>query len=187
MNDSIIVHKKSSASWFYFIDSLLFTALSIYFTFCFPIELTGGKQLLINILKPVFFFGIFFFGGCTFFCIKRLFNPKPILQVDESGITDTSSALAIGHIPWRDISDVQLTHYFNQTFISVAVKDEKQYLSKMNFLQKQATKTNMKMGFPLVNITLNTSGVDPEAIFLQIKERYRDRYDPQLCESNNVT
>lgn len=78
------------------------------------------------------------------------------------------NVFAVGYIPWEDIAPIQLTSYLNQTFISIAVKNEEAYLSQMNFLlQRSAYKANLRMGFPLINISLNTSAQSPASRFLQ--------------------
>lgn len=77
----------------------------------------------------------------------------------------------LGFVPWEDIENVQLHHMFNQTFISVSVKDQEAYLAKMSTLQRNATKANLKMGYPLINITLNTTGKNPRTVYQEIKDQ----------------
>ena len=128
------------------------------------------------VLNPILFFGIFFFGLCSYYYAKRIFQDRSLLLVDETGVIDHSTAFAVGHIPWEDITSIQLTAYLNQTFISIAVKNEEAYLSQMNFLQRSAYKANLRMGFPLINISLNTSAQSPAAIFAEIEARFGHFY-----------
>ncbi len=59
----------------------------------------------------------------------------------------------------------------NQTFISVSVKDQEASLAKMSTLQRNATKANLKMRYPLINITLNTTGKNPRTVYQEIEDQ----------------
>lgn len=119
---------------------------------------------------------IAFFGWGFIILIKRIFTSYSLLIVDEQGMTDHSSALALGFVPWEDIENVQLRHMLNQTFISVSVKDQEAYLAKMSTLQRNATKANLKMGYPLINITSNTTGKNPKVIYQEIENKFGHFY-----------
>ena len=176
MKKPIIIPKKGAVNLLYLAGALAFTGLCLVFSFSsfsyFPREF----QTLLTVLKPILIFGIFFFGLCSYYYAKRIFQNQPLLQVDETGVTDHSSAFAVGHIPWEDIVSIQLTSYLNQTFISIAVKNEEAYLAQMNFLQRSAYKANLRMGFPLINISLNTSAQSPLTVFAEIEARFGHFY-----------
>lgn len=122
--------------------------------------------------------GILFFGGTFMYYTKRIFttNLPPILFVDDKGIIDKSSALAIGFIPWEDISRIRLRSHLDQTYISVTLKDNQKYLAKMNAFQRYCSKINLKSGFPLVNIVLTTSNEIPEQVYYNILQQYGDNF-----------
>lgn len=179
MKEPIIIPKKGAVNLLYLAGALAFTGICSYFTFSTLPYLPSHLQSLIAFLKPVLVSGIFFFGLCSYYYAKRIFQARPLLLVDETGVTDHSTAFAVGHIPWEDIISIQLSSYLNQIFISIAVKNEEAYLSQMNFLQRSAYKANLRMGFPLINITLNTSAVQPEAVFVEIEDRFSHYYKKQ--------
>ncbi len=122
--------------------------------------------------------GVLLCGGSLLFLLKKLFtkNPKPIFLVDERGVTDHSSAIAIGFIPWEDISFIHLQPYLNQSYISITLVDNEKYLAKMNWLQKYSCKANLKMGFPLVNVVLTGGKAKPEQIYQLILLHYRHKF-----------
>ncbi|MCK1237598.1 hypothetical protein MX003_08105 [Streptococcus uberis] len=97
-------------------------------------------------------------------------------MINDLGVYDHSTAIAIGFIPWQDIEAIQLTSLFNQTFISISVKDQQSYLKKMTVLQRLTTKANLKMGYPLINITLNTTGQKPEKVMEEIERQFGGYY-----------
>lgn len=181
MVEPILIRQKRLLNLLYLIGALVFTFISFYFTFVDLSFLPDRQKTKIIFLKPILFIGILFFGLCSYHYIRRMFQLKIILQVDETGVTDASSATAIGHIPWEDIVDIRLTHLLDQKFISIFLKNEDDYLSQMNFLQRNAYKANLKMGFPLVNIILNTSGKNPKLVLNEIENKFGHYYK----EKNN--
>lgn len=46
----------------------------------------------------------------------------------------------------------------------------------MTVLQRLTTKANLKMGYPLINITLNTTGQKPEKIMEEIERQFGGYY-----------
>lgn len=165
MIEPIIIPSRKLGNIIYALGALIFVIL-------------GLILLLTADILPILvgLFAIAFFGWGFIIFVKRIFNNQPLLMVDQHGITDHSSALALGFIPWQDIENIQLRHMLNQTFISVSVKDQEVYLAKMSSLQRNASKTNLKMGYPLINISLNTTGKNPKKIYQDIEDRFGHFY-----------
>ena len=165
MIEPIIIPSRKLGNIIYALGSLIFVIL-------------GLILLLTADILPILvgLFSIAFFGWCFIIFVKSIFNNQPLLMVDQHGITDHSSALALGFVPWQDIENIQLRHMLNQTFISVSVKDQEVYLAKMSSLQRNASKTNLKMGYPLINISLNTTGKNPKKIYQDIEDRFGHFY-----------
>ncbi len=99
MKEPIIIPKKGAVNLLYLAGALVFTGLCLVFSFSSFSYLPSGHQTLMAILKPILFFGIFFFGLCSYYYAKRIFQDRPLLLVDETGVTDHSTAFAVGHIP----------------------------------------------------------------------------------------
>lgn len=59
------------------------------------------------------------------------------------------------------------------TFIEVVLKDEEAYLSRVSEVARRTMLANKKMGYQLVNITLNSTGISPEELMPQIQEIFR--------------
>lgn len=144
MSEPIIIPHKKIGNIIYAFGALCFVLIGLSFLTIpsFPIQLIG--------LPSIAFFGI-----CLVIYTKRIFSPHPLLIIDEQGITDNSSALAIGFIPWKDIENVELRHMLNQTFISVEVKSHDAYLAKMTPFQRYLQKPTSKWA-TLSSISLST-------------------------------
>ncbi|MGT2951129.1 hypothetical protein BU202_07540 [Streptococcus cuniculi] len=176
MNQPIIVTSKKSRYGVLSILSLFMTLISGLCIFAYSSELHIPILSLMFILVGVM--GVAFFGWSFVFYTKCIFAKQlpPILTVDDKGITDKSSAISIGFIPWEDISYIHLQPHLNQTYISVTLTDNDKYLAKMNAFQKYSSKANLKMGFPLVNIVLTTSSQTPQQVYYAILHQYGDKF-----------
>src|SRR5262245_19949122 len=58
-----------------------------------------------------------FFGLCGLFALFKLFDTTPGLILDAEGITDNSSAVSAGRIPWSDITGFTITSVQKQRFL----------------------------------------------------------------------
>ena len=101
MKEPIIIPKKGAVNLLYLAGALVFTGLCLVFSFSSFSYLPSGHQTLMAVLKPILFFGIFFFGLCSYYYAKRIFQDRPLLLVDETGVTDHSTAFAVGTSPGK--------------------------------------------------------------------------------------
>lgn len=109
MRDEIVIRQSTKGSILYCIGAFLLAALSLIFLFQDFSQANGILSLFtqnrigILLLRFVFAVGILFFGYGFFYFCKRAKEGTNLLVVNQEGITDHSSALALGFIPWRDI------------------------------------------------------------------------------------
>ena len=94
---------------------------------------------------------ILFFGFGTFYFSRKLTDKKPGIVIDDEGITDNSSAVAVGLIPWSDIKQLAKAKVMKQEFIIIVVNNPEYYLSQQtSFLKKKGMKYNYNnYGSPL--------------------------------------
>ena len=105
--------------------------------------------------------GTLFFGLALAFEIKKLFDKRPGLIIDENGITDNSNASSIGLIKWTDITEVKTEQVMSTKFFLVYVKNPDEYIEKpKSRIKRKLLQANMnKYGTPL-SITSNTLSWD---------------------------
>ena len=188
MTDSIIIYSQKNRLVFFLFISLAFLAAGLFMLFytdqisssAFARVVFLGSSALIKIAGILI---SLLSGAAAFRYLKLLFDSKPLLLVNQEGISDYSSLSALGFIPWEDIADVQLTDYSNNLFISLVLKEDEPYLAKMNWLQKRMSKINQSMTAnesgspsPLIFISLSASKAEPQTVFQQIKAGYADRW-----------
>jgi len=124
--------------------------------------------------RAVMVFAAAFFGLCLALYIKKA-NIKEVLIVDDKGITDHTTAIALGFIPWEDIRFIRIQPYMSQVFVVVGVVNEDKYLSGLNWFKKKTILANVKMGFSICCINLDGTGVEPEEIVPKM-DAMRERY-----------
>ncbi len=90
--------------------SLVFVVLSAWFLWMDPeaIRGTGGRYadpVEIYLMSAA---GVLFFGAIFISAGIKLFGRKEGVIVDEQGITDNSSGVAAGFIPWADVKRLRI-------------------------------------------------------------------------------
>lgn len=89
----------------------------------------GFESLTASFYKIVAVIGILFFGGVGFFCLRKLFDFRPGLIIDSTGIIDNSSGVAMGRIYWDDIIDIGVAEVQKQKFVLVYLRNPQDYIN----------------------------------------------------------
>ena len=149
------------------ISSFLFVITGIWlFTNSAEIQ-NHSMRLLRNpiVVKSVGIMGILFFGATGIYGIRKLFDNKAGLIINENGITDNSNASSIGLIEWNDILEIKTKQVMSTKFLLIVVENPEKYIEKAKSgMKARLMKTNMKMyGTPL-SITSNTLNYDFERL-----------------------
>jgi len=118
--------------------------------------------------------GTLFFTATGIFGIKKLFDKKPGLIIDQNGITDNTSALSTGLIEWKDILEINTKQVMTTRFLLIKVKKPEKYLEKAkNGMKAKLMKSNMKIyGTPL-SISYNTLKYD----FKKLQDLIQTEFD----------
>lgn len=179
MNEPIVVNQSLKGNILYAFGAIVLSLICLMAVFL-DIRSTSGflKVLTQNsmgyfLLKVVMAFGVLFFTYCFFYILKRVKSHKVLLRVDEIGITDNSSSIAFGFIPWKDIDDIYIDSVMGNQFIELVISNEDHYLEKLSGMKKRAVLINKRMGHQAVCITLNSTGISPEELLPKIQAMYR--------------
>lgn len=177
-NEQLVIYQNKKGNVIYISMAILMTLL------CFVLMLFDyrnadsdyylGKIFTsstpgIILLKAVMLIGIIFFGYAAIYFIKRVKAKKALFIVDDKGITDNSSAIALGFIPWQDIERIFIGSQQGNKFIELQIKDEDKYLKNLSVIKRKTIEANKKPGHQIVCITLNGSGISPENILPEIQ------------------
>lgn len=99
---------------------------------------------------------ILFFGTIGCFIAVKLRDSSPGLVISNKGITDNSSGIAAGFIPWDDITEITEMTVVNQKIICVIVKNPQYYIDKQkSLLKREAMQANNSMYGAAIQITAN--------------------------------
>lgn len=116
---------------------------------------TTGSGVLYTIVGCM---GTIFFGVCLLQILKRMVYPKPLLTIDDNGIEDSSSSMALGFIPYDEIERFEIVRVgVSNPFIGVQLKNEEDYIKKLSKMKQRVVKSNHNMGFPSFSIRVDTA------------------------------
>ena len=111
------------------------------------------------------------------FFIKTLLTKKPIIEISPAGLTDNSSLISLGLIPWSDMERA----YLKGAFFTIDLKNPDEYLSRTGAMKKLFIKWNLRMGYGHVCIS-------PVLISHEIKEflyKFAEYQSIEDCEFLN--
>ncbi|MDR2222926.1 MAG: hypothetical protein LBE34_09310 [Flavobacteriaceae bacterium] len=133
----------------------VFVALGVCFVFAPP----QGNHAIYNNPYILFVIGIASIILFTFFAIlyiKKMFDPKPGLIINNQGIWDNATAVSAGLIPWKDILSIEEVEAYSQKFILVVVSNPEEYLNKVtNSFKRKAIEANFKQYGTPISISAN--------------------------------
>jgi hypothetical protein len=133
--------------------SILFVGLGI-----FLIKVVAAQQTMINstIIKGLGILSIIFFGATGIYGIRKITQRRIGLTIDETGITDNSSAVSLGLIEWQDIKAVRTAKIMSTKFLLIDTVRPKKYLVRCNEMKLKLVKANMEMYGTPISISSNT-------------------------------
>ncbi|GMA08329.1 hypothetical protein GCM10025886_14800 [Tetragenococcus halophilus subsp. flandriensis] len=94
--------------------------------------------------------GCLFFGYPTLIVFICLITFKPALKIDDKGLTDRSTGMSAGFIPYSQIKVVSN----RQPYIVVHLNDPATFLKKEVFYKRIYRKINKKYGYDFIMIDL---------------------------------
>jgi hypothetical protein len=118
---------------------------------------------------------IVFFGSCGLFALKKLFDGKPALVFNNSGIVNNTSSVSAGFIPWSEIIGAEIFEIQKQKLLIVKVRNPQEYIARGGSLKRTLNKANYKMvGSPIsispVGLEINFSEL--VSLFDQYQRKY---------------
>lgn len=120
---------------------------------------------------------IAFFGYVAAFSARRLANPTPGLVLDARGLTDNTSAVAAGFIPWADVADVKTGGLAGQPFLYVVLRDPDAFLRSVSPVRRFFLDQNRKLGPSPVALTSASLDADFDEMAALVRA-YREAHGP---------
>ena len=118
---------------------------------------------------------IIFFGVAGVFGVKKLFDNKPGLVLNSSGVIDNSSGVSAGLIPWAEILDAEIYEIHKQKMLIIKLRNPRKYIVRGGPLRRALNKANHKMCGSPIAITSSALKVNFSELVSLFKE-YKQKY-----------
>lgn len=112
------------------------------------------SPLFISVIGVI---AILFFGFIGIVAFRKITTQSDGLIISSKGITDNSSAISAGFIPWEDITAVTETAVANQNFVNIVLKDPEAFIaSQKSAFKRKAMTANYRSFGSAVAISANS-------------------------------
>lgn len=99
------------------------------------------------------------------YVLFKLFDRKPGLTIDSTGIHDNSSGTSIGLIEWKDVIDIKTTNVMSNKMLLLLIDDPDKYINKAsNRMAKSALNSNFKAFKTPLSISANSLKISHAAL-----------------------
>lgn len=100
---------------------------------------------------------ILFFGFIGILALRKITTQSDGLTITSKGITDNSSGISAGFIPWEDITAITETSVVNQNFVNIVLKDPEAFIaSQKSAFKRKAMTANYRSFGSAVAISANS-------------------------------
>jgi hypothetical protein len=124
------------------------------------------------------FFGtaaVLFFGYIGFFIIKKINDKTPGLIISNEGVTDNSSAVSAGFIPWSDVVGITDFRVFHQKFVSIDLKNPQGYIEKQDStIKRKAMQFNQTTYGTPISISANALECNHNKLKAMLKSQFNE-------------
>lgn len=142
--EPIVLHYKRWMLFLHLFVSLASTIGGLAILF-FHAEATTREMIFVGLALPLF-------SGSALYSFNRLCFKTPALTIDRDGITDNSTAVALGFIPWRDVAGTRIKRGRYGSLLIVYLRNPEAYLREANPLQRLLLQWNSAMVGSIVAI-----------------------------------
>jgi hypothetical protein len=117
---------------------------------------------------------IIFAGLCAILGARKLFDRRPGLRFTTAGIVDNASGVAVGLVPWSDITGTEIYRVSRTRMLVVKVTDPEKYIAVGGAMRRSVNRMNFNMcGSPIV--------LSPNTLAIKFDELVR-LFDVHLAE-----
>lgn len=169
----IVIPLSKSKIVFLLAASVSFVLVGVWLFGMDAAEIASGRRFD----NPIVVHGIglvsMLFGGlCAFAIARKLIDPAPGLVLDARGLTDNTSALSAGFIPWSDIIGFEVRRIQRQRILYVLLDDPHAFVSKFGPIKRMLLKANMRMSSSPVAITSNALSISFDELTALVERHF---------------
>ena len=124
------------------------------------------------------------FGSFLLFWILILLRKSPAIVIDHNGITENSTFISLGKIPWSDIDSVRTTKVNSVRLITLILNDPKKYIDKQkSFFKRKIMIQNFKKNGSPISIQTTSLLTNHETLKQVIENKLRENKEMIQTES----
>ncbi|HUQ11722.1 MAG TPA: STM3941 family protein [Steroidobacteraceae bacterium] len=178
MTDQLVIRTSRKKLAFLCLMSLAFVAAGIWMLTRDDASIHEMRSLN----DPLLFHAVgaavalLFAAGAVLF-VRKAFDPLPGLVLSAEGITDNSSGVAAGLIPWPDISGIKVHEIRHNKFVVILLHDNEKYLQRGNAMKRSLNRANCNMVGSPIAISPGTLDIGFVELLEEL-EKYRKKYAP---------
>jgi hypothetical protein len=131
-------------------------------------------------LASIVFFGIF-----GLLALKKLFDKKPGLVFNNSGIVDNTSSTSPGFVPWSEVVGAEVFEIQKQKMLIVMVRNPQEYMARGSLLRRTLNKANYKMVGSPISISSTALGINFSEL-VSLFDQYQQKYGVGRAGSADV-
>ncbi len=151
--------------------------------------LTSASIFMVLVAESVFVLlggvvGTLLFGYFTLRGIPHLKRKEPALIIDETGITDHTMALGVGHIPWSEVLGAELHKHYGQFLLELDVVDYRRLLLRVPLGKRLVARLNPLLSYNPITLVLSTVDVAAEELLELVEAHLEDR--PWVARHNEA-
>jgi hypothetical protein len=136
---------------------------------------TPGHVAVASMLVVVALVTLAFFGPIAALGFAMLFDPRPGLVFDREGLTDRTTAIGVGFVPWSEVVSGRVIRTRSSRFLMVGVSDPRKYRRQGGWGRGFFSGANLRIyGTPisLSTITLSIGFDEMVAAFIRFHAHY---------------
>ncbi len=118
---------------------------------------------------------IVFFGIFGLLALKMVFDKKPGLVFNNSGIVNNTSSVSPGFIPWSEVVGAEIFETQKQKMLIIKVRDPQEYIARGSSLRRTLNKANYKMVGSPISISANALKIDFSEL-VSLFDQYQRKY-----------
>lgn len=148
MPDETIIPLNRTKIWLIAAGSLLLAAVGVWFLVIDTAAI--GSLTDPGILHGIGLLGVAFFVGVGAVAVGKLRQSAAGLILNQEGVTDLSSGVAVGFVPWSDITGFDAHEARGQKFLSIMVRNPEAYVDRGSAVAQTMNAQNLKIhGTPI--------------------------------------
>ena len=146
--DRLVIYPSRLKATLVLLGAIAFVALGIWIASPGMARRVGPWEVFFGS-----YVGVPFFAACALSAAHRIVFRRPVVEMDATGITDSSNFFGVGHLNWDEVDRAVLYRYHRQPMLGIFPKDLDAFLGRLSAARRSYARINLALGIPPVNIS----------------------------------